>query len=213
MLLHLSRLSPLRRTAAPPLPHHRTHLYTLVQHPFMASNLRQRTAKGTTAPAVAVPSSTRSHSGHSHSHGGHSHGEEEATALLSALQGSTDPGSRITLIGLAANVGLTGVKGAAGWVLGSAALLADAAHSGSDLLADIVTLTTYRMSRKPVSLTHPYGYGSESSFRSACGAAQADSRLPAEYESLGSLVVSFLLIGTALGIGAFLCSTRTPKPS
>lgn len=79
--------------------------------------------------------------------------------MLAAIKG--DKGSRITLIGLAANVGLTGVKGAAGWILGSAVLLADAAHSGSDLLSDVVTLTTYRMSRKPVSPLYPYGYGSE----------------------------------------------------
>lgn len=128
-----------------------------------SSTIRQRAAAKSSAAPASPPSPSRAHSGHSHSHshGGHSHGEEEATALLSALSGSTDPGSRITLIGLAANVGLTGVKGAAGLILGSAALLADAAHSGSDLLADIVTLTTYRMSRKPVSDSHPYGYGSE----------------------------------------------------
>ncbi|KAM0786316.1 hypothetical protein ACM66B_001792 [Microbotryomycetes sp. NB124-2] len=101
---------------------------------------------------------------------------------MSALTAKgSDPGSRITIIGLLSNVALTVTKGVAGVVLGSAALIADAAHSGSDLLADVVTLTTYNMSRRPVSLTHPYGYG--------------------KYESLGSAVVSFLLLGTALGIG------------
>lgn len=126
-----------------------------------ASNLRQRTPAAATTPAT-TPKPALLHS-HSHSHS-HSHGEEEAEALMAALKGGNDPGSRVTLIGLGSNVGLTVVKGAAGWVLGSAALLADAAHSGSDLVADIVTLTTYRMSRKPVSATHPYGYGSASPF-------------------------------------------------
>lgn len=123
----------------------------------MTATLRKRPAAD---PAVIIEEKPSSSSHHSHSHG-HSHGADEAGALLAALQGSTDRGSRITLIGLAANVGLTGVKGVAGWVLGSAALLADAAHSGSDLLSDIVTLTTFRMSRKPVSRSHPWGYGSE----------------------------------------------------
>ncbi|KAK4050258.1 mitochondrial metal transporter [Microbotryomycetes sp. JL201] len=128
---------------------------------------------------------------HSHSHGGsgshshshsHSHSQDDAAQLMAAFSAKgSDPGSRITIIGLLSNVGLTVTKGVAGFVLGSAALLADAAHSGSDLLADVVTLTTYNMSRRPVSLTHPYGYG--------------------KYESLGSAVVSFLLLGTALGIG------------
>ena len=40
-----------------------------------------------------------------------------------------DKGSRITLIGLAANVGLTVSKGAAGWYMNSASLLADAGHT------------------------------------------------------------------------------------
>lgn len=144
--------------------YHTTHFYTMASSATPAA-LRNRKNNNTTASSS--PSRAHSsHSGHSHSGGGgHSHthgGAEEADALLAALRGSSDPGSRITLIGLGANVGLTGVKGVAGWFLGSAALLADAAHSGSDLLADIVTLTTYRMSRKPVSENYPYGYGSES---------------------------------------------------
>ena len=40
-----------------------------------------------------------------------------------------DRGSRVTLIGLAANILLTSAKGAAGWYMNSAALLADAGHS------------------------------------------------------------------------------------
>jgi len=40
-----------------------------------------------------------------------------------------DRGSRVTLIGLGANVLLTSAKGAAGWYMNSAALLADAGHS------------------------------------------------------------------------------------
>lgn len=40
-----------------------------------------------------------------------------------------DRGSRITLVGLVFNVGLTGIKGLAGWYMHSASLLADAGHS------------------------------------------------------------------------------------
>src|SRR6266566_2746284 len=40
-----------------------------------------------------------------------------------------DRGSRVTLVGLGANVLLTSAKGAAGWYVNSAALLADAGHS------------------------------------------------------------------------------------
>ena len=44
-----------------------------------------------------------------------------------------DRGSQITLIGLFANVGLTIAKGAAGWYMHSASLLADAGHSMSGM--------------------------------------------------------------------------------
>ena len=42
---------------------------------------------------------------------------------------SGDRGSQITLVGLVCNIGLTAAKGAAGWSLHSASLLADAGHS------------------------------------------------------------------------------------
>lgn len=78
---------------------------------------------------------------HSHSHsnsmfGGHSHSREDGPSqdvesIVKALQGKGDAGSRITLIGLVVNVGLTASKGAAGWYMNSAALLAEAGHSAS----------------------------------------------------------------------------------
>ena len=76
-------------------------------------------------PSLSRSSSTHSHS-HSHSHSDqHSHkhddgkedGEQDEMAfMLSALTGGgKDKGSRITLIGLLANVALVFVKGVAGW--------------------------------------------------------------------------------------------------
>ncbi|KAH9910632.1 cation efflux family-domain-containing protein [Fomitopsis serialis] len=121
--------------------------------------------------------------GMSHTHGpgedGHGHDAEQ---IVEALQkGAADRGSRITLIGLFANVGLTASKGLAGWYMNSASLLADAGHSLSDLLGDFVTLATWKVSRKPPSERYPYGFG--------------------KFEVLGSVTVSLLLTGGALGIG------------
>ncbi|KAF9501570.1 mitochondrial iron ion transporter [Pleurotus eryngii] len=127
---------------------------------------------------------------HSHSHSifslhSHSHGEggQGAEKIIEALQGSGDRGSQITLVGLFANIGLTAAKGAAGWYMHSASLLADAGHSLSDadLLGDFVTLFCWRLSRKPPSEQYPYGF--------------------AKFETLGTTAVSLLLIGGALGIG------------
>ncbi|KAI0661091.1 cation efflux family-domain-containing protein [Cubamyces menziesii] len=96
-------------------------------------------------------------------------------------RGLGDRGSRITLIGLASNVVLTGAKGAAGWYMNSAALLADAGHCAGDLVGDFITLFSWRLSRKPPSDNYPYGYG--------------------KFEVLGTTLVSILLTGGALGIG------------
>jgi divalent metal cation (Fe/Co/Zn/Cd) transporter len=65
--------------------------------------------------------------------------------------------------------------------LNSAALIADAGHSLSDLISDFVVLFTWRISRRPPTYRYPYGFG--------------------KFESVGSLIVSILLIGGALGIG------------
>jgi divalent metal cation (Fe/Co/Zn/Cd) transporter len=49
------------------------------------------------------------------------------------MSGQGDRGSQITLLGLVLNVGLTVAKGAAGWFMNSAALLAEAWHSASGM--------------------------------------------------------------------------------
>ncbi|BGP01569.1 mitochondrial metal transporter [Rhodotorula toruloides] len=160
----------------------------------VSSSLRQRNPTSSTSSSRDLHlhshgSGDHMHShghSHGHGHGGHSHGIEETQQLSSAFASlrnpsQLDPGSRITLVGLVANVGLTALKGVAGYVLASSALLADAAHSGSDLIADVVTLASYRIGRWEPSARYPYGYG--------------------KFESLGSLVVSFLLFATAAGIG------------
>lgn len=126
--------------------------------------------------------------GHGHSHsifGGHSHGGDERAQdmqrVMAALKGSRDRGNDITLIGLVSNVVLTAAKGLAGWYMHSASLMADAGHSMSDLLGDIVTLFCWNFSRKPPSETYPYGF--------------------AKFETIGTATISLVLIGSALGIG------------
>ncbi|KAI0256128.1 cation efflux protein [Lactifluus subvellereus] len=126
---------------------------------------------------------------HSHSHGifgGHSHSHEHDHAhgggLIETLQSGGDRGSRVTLVGLGANVLLTSAKGAAGWFMNSAALLADAGHSLSDLLGDFVVLFSWRLSRRPPSRRYPFGL--------------------AKFETVGTGLVAVLLIGGGIGIGS-----------
>ena len=58
-----------------------------------------------------------------------------------------------------AAVGLTGLKIVVGITTGSLGILAEAAHSGLDLVAAIVTLVAVRLSDRPADREHPYGHG------------------------------------------------------
>ncbi|WVW81037.1 hypothetical protein I302_103028 [Kwoniella bestiolae CBS 10118] len=95
--------------------------------------------------------------------------------------GKLDRGTRITLLGLGSNIALTLSKGAAGIWMNSASLLAEAGHSLSDLLGDFVTLATWRISRRPATDNFPWGYS--------------------KFETFGTLSVSVILVGGAVGIG------------
>jgi len=58
-----------------------------------------------------------------------------------------------------AAVGLTAIKIIVGAATGSLGILAEAAHSGLDLAAALVTLFAVRISGKPADQAHPYGHG------------------------------------------------------
>ncbi|CAO1614060.1 unnamed protein product [Sympodiomycopsis kandeliae] len=159
----------------------------------MSSSQAQSSAIGVDSKSQQLNKRTSGHDhehSHGHSHGilGHSHDHshahgspEEADRLIEALKGKGDRGSNITLLGLFSNIVLCVSKGIAGMWLNSASLVADAAHSLSDMFSDLVTLFCWKMSQKPPSRTHPLGYG--------------------KYETMGGLGVSVVLVGGSVGIG------------
>jgi cation diffusion facilitator family transporter len=61
--------------------------------------------------------------------------------------------------GLAGNVFLCVFKAIVGVLSGSLAVIADALHSGADVLVSTVAIITIRLARKPADKTHPYGHG------------------------------------------------------
>jgi len=95
---------------------------------------------------------------------------------------------RITMLGVYVNVALAVGKFIAGKMGNSAALIADAGHSLSDLVSDFVTLWTLRMSRLPPDADHPYGHG--------------------RFEQLGSLFVAFMLLLTGWHFGGSMSITQ-----
>jgi cation diffusion facilitator family transporter len=68
-------------------------------------------------------------------------------------------GIRTTLIGILANAVLAIIKGAAGFLGNSYALIADAIESSSDILSSLVIFTGLRIAAKPRDMNHPYGHG------------------------------------------------------
>ncbi len=58
-----------------------------------------------------------------------------------------------------AAVGLTGFKLVVGLTTGSLGILAEAAHSGLDLMAAVMTFLAVRISGKPADRDHHYGHG------------------------------------------------------
>jgi hypothetical protein len=79
---------------------------------------RPRTSTATPHVQTAI-NQMRSHAGHSHGHG-HGHGHSHDTTYLTSSNKS-DPGVRITRIGLFVNLGMAVTKGAGGVVFHSQA--------------------------------------------------------------------------------------------
>ncbi|KAI4341699.1 hypothetical protein MLD38_026392 [Melastoma candidum] len=111
----------------------------------------------------------RWHLGHSHHPGGGHNGQ---------LPGKS--GEYIFRLGLAADVFLSIGKAVTGYLSGSTAIIADAAHSVSDVVLSGVSLWSYKAAQVPKDSDHPYGHG--------------------KFETLGALGISCMLLATSGGI-------------
>ena len=78
---------------------------------------------------------------------------------IRSIRPPRDPGDRITLIGIVANVLLLGVKLLFGFISGSASLIADGIHSASDMATDLAVLGGMHLGRRAADEDHPYGHG------------------------------------------------------
>ena len=87
---------------------------------------------------------------------------------------------RVTMVGGAVNVVLLLFKFVAGIVGHSAAMLADAVHSTSDFVTDVIVLVFVRISSKPKDKSHDYGHG--------------------KYETLAMTIIGVALLAVAIGI-------------
>jgi len=77
---------------------------------------------------------------------------------MTTLEGNQEK-NHAALTSVIAAVALTTFKIIVGFSTGSLGILAEAAHSGLDLVAAVVTLGAVRASGKPADRNHPYGHG------------------------------------------------------
>ncbi len=89
-------------------------------------------------------------------------------------------GIRAIIVGMIANILLAFFKFAGGILGNSVALVADAIHSLSDLMTDLVVLFTHRIGKIPQDENHPYGHG--------------------RAETIGATVIGLLIIITGAGV-------------
>ena len=87
---------------------------------------------------------------------------------------------KVTIIGSIANFALLAFKFVAGILGHSAAMLADAVHSLSDFVTDVIVLVFVRISNKPQDKDHDYGHG--------------------KYETLDTAIIGILLLLVGFGI-------------
>ncbi|BAT95681.1 hypothetical protein LR48_Vigan02g108100 [Vigna angularis] len=114
-------------------------------------------------PAFKIPK--RWHLGHSH-HDEHDRRHKE--------------GENIFRLGLAADICLATGKAFTGYLSGSTAIIADAAHSISDVVLSGIALVSFKVAKAPRDKEHPYGHG--------------------KFETIGALGISCMLLATGGGI-------------
>ncbi len=67
--------------------------------------------------------------------------------------------TKTSIVGIGANVGLTALKAAFGFIAGSMALVMDALNNLTDALSSVVTLIGVKLAKRKPNKKHPYGYG------------------------------------------------------
>ncbi len=86
----------------------------------------------------------------------------------------------VTLVGSAVNAALIVLKFVAGFVGRSSAMVADAVHSLSDFVSDVVVLVFVKIAGKPKDKGHEYGHG--------------------KYETMATAIIGLLLVGVGIGL-------------
>ena len=114
---------------------------------------------------------------------------------------------RTVLIAGAANIFVCVIKLVAGILVGSSAMLAEAAHSAADTLNQAFLWTSLRQGARPADARHPFGYGQERYFWSllaafgifiaGAGFSIFEGLLALRHENSGSPLLAYLVLAAA----------------
>ncbi|HEX9119723.1 MAG TPA: cation-efflux pump [Terriglobales bacterium] len=88
-------------------------------------------------------------------------GDAPATLTMEAMRGEKRAVAQNSVY---AAIGITVLKSIVGISTGSLGILSEAAHSGLDLVAAVITLMSVRVSDKPADAEHQYGHGKIENF-------------------------------------------------
>ncbi len=87
---------------------------------------------------------------------------------------------KVTLVGTATNAILIALKFIAGILGRSSAMVADAVHSLSDFVTDIIVLIFVKIAGKPQDKTHDYGHG--------------------KFETFATMIIGLILVAAGIGL-------------
>ncbi|KAB1203098.1 Metal tolerance protein C1 [Morella rubra] len=170
MGFRLHNLNPLYRTCITKLSRSQENFHPNPIIQTLNSHLQDPSLSPSEIPVFKIL--RRWHFGHSHHGHGHDHHHKH--------HNSGEEGEQIFRLGLAADIGLATGKALTGYLSGSTAIIADAAHSVSDVVLSGVALLSYKVAKAPKDKEHPYGHG--------------------KFETLGAMGISCMLLATAGGI-------------
>ncbi len=78
--------------------------------------------------------------------------------MIKNTQQRSSHGSKASVIGLVINLILAGIKALAGWLTGSIATTGDALNNLVDSISNMISLASFKLSHRPASKNHPFGY-------------------------------------------------------
>ena len=134
------------------------------------------------------------------------------------------------IIGVVGNLILTAFKAFAGIIGGSSAMVADAMHSASDIVASAVVFISLKIAKKPADEEHPYGHGKaeaisasivglmliaagfviiKTAFNTIIGGSMEAPRVIALYAAIASIVIKEAMYRVTYKVGKRINSPST----